>query len=338
MAVVWALEKARMFILGCQQLIVLTDHLPLVGILNDRALEGIANPCLLRLKERTLRFRFEIQHRSGNSHTSPDAISRYPVNMVNHNCNATQKFLESIRLDPSPEDIYRADCTENMVHMNAILSETDDTGPIIFIGAVAQAASNDTEYQSLLQFVRGGFPDSRHATPGPIRQHWPLREILHHYDGTVTMDNHIIIPRTLRVKVLDNLHSAHQGLTGMKARAKNTVWWPRINKDLEEFLQRCPHCRFMAKSQVKEPLCLTKPPDYPFQSVVADHFEYGGHQYLTIADRFTGWIEVFGTGSDSRLLIQSCKDLFTCFGVPETLSSDGGPAFHSHEFRNFLGV
>ncbi len=123
-------------------------------------------------------------------------------NLVNHNCNATQKFPESIRLDPSPEDIYRADCTENMVHMNAILSETDDTDPIISIGAVARAAANDTEYQSLLQFVRSGFPDSRHATPGPVRQYWPLRGILHQYEGTVNMDNRIIIPRTLRVTIL----------------------------------------------------------------------------------------------------------------------------------------
>ncbi len=112
------------------------------------------------------------------------------------------------------------------------------------------------------------------------------------------MNNRIIIPRTLWMKVLVHLHSAHQRLTGMKERAKNTVWWPRFNKDLEEFLQRCPHCRFMAKSHVKEPLCLTKPPDYPFQSVATDHFKYGGHQYLAIADRFTGWIKVFGTGSN----------------------------------------
>ncbi len=72
LAVVWPLKKARMFILGCQQLIVLTDHLPLVGILNDQVLEGVANPRLLHLKECTLWFRFKIQHSSGNSHTGPD--------------------------------------------------------------------------------------------------------------------------------------------------------------------------------------------------------------------------------------------------------------------------
>ncbi len=144
-------------------------------------------------------------------------MSRY---LVNHNCNVTQKFLESNRLVPSPQDIHRADCMENMVHMNAILSETDHAGPIISTGDVAQAAANDTEYQILVQFVRGGFPDSWHATAGPVRQYWPLQEILHQNEGTVTMAKRIIIPRTLRVKVLDNLLSAHQRVNRYERKSK----------------------------------------------------------------------------------------------------------------------
>ena len=53
LAVAWSIEHARMFTLGCQNLLVSTDHKP-VGILRDRALSDIKNPRLLNLKERTL--------------------------------------------------------------------------------------------------------------------------------------------------------------------------------------------------------------------------------------------------------------------------------------------
>ncbi len=74
----WALERSRMFILGCPNLIVSTDRLPLVGILNDRALEGIQNPRLLKFKERTLRLTFHIQHSKGQLNSGQDALSHFP--------------------------------------------------------------------------------------------------------------------------------------------------------------------------------------------------------------------------------------------------------------------
>ena len=54
LAVAYALNNARYFVLGCDNLVVATDHMPLLGVLNDRNLEDIDNPRLLKLKEKTL--------------------------------------------------------------------------------------------------------------------------------------------------------------------------------------------------------------------------------------------------------------------------------------------
>ena len=59
LAVVWCLKKARLFLLGCPNL---TDHLPLVKLLGDRALTKVVNPRLFRLKEQTLQFCFQMWH------------------------------------------------------------------------------------------------------------------------------------------------------------------------------------------------------------------------------------------------------------------------------------
>ena len=78
LAVADGLEKTRYFTLGCKDLIVAVDHKPLLKILGDRKLEDIPNERLLRLKERTLRWKFTVVHIPGKHHKVADAGSRYP--------------------------------------------------------------------------------------------------------------------------------------------------------------------------------------------------------------------------------------------------------------------
>ena len=78
LAVVYALHQTRYYIQGCTDLTVATDHKPLVGILNDRALTEISNRRLLNLKEKTLSYDFKIIHVSGKKNVGADAASRYP--------------------------------------------------------------------------------------------------------------------------------------------------------------------------------------------------------------------------------------------------------------------
>ena len=54
LAVAYSLEHARMFVQGCNDLIVSTDHEPLLSILNDRDLSKMPSKRLLNLKQRTL--------------------------------------------------------------------------------------------------------------------------------------------------------------------------------------------------------------------------------------------------------------------------------------------
>ena len=58
-------------------------------------------------------------------------------------------------------------------------------------------------------------------------------------------------------------------------------------------------------------------------------------------DRFTNWIDVRRAKpqteeSGSRGLVATCRETFVAFGVPEELSSDGGPEYTSKEFGDFL--
>ncbi|MEL6802396.1 MAG: reverse transcriptase domain-containing protein, partial [Bacteroidota bacterium] len=62
LAVAWGLEHTRYFTQGCKDLILVTDHKPLVKIFSDRALDEITNTRLFRLKQRTLPWTFSIRY------------------------------------------------------------------------------------------------------------------------------------------------------------------------------------------------------------------------------------------------------------------------------------
>ena len=52
----------------------------------------------------------------------------------------------------------------------------------------------------------------------------------------------IVIPTVQRERTLGNLHVGHQGITAMQQMAKTTVYWPGIDADIEDWVQRCTAC------------------------------------------------------------------------------------------------
>ena len=66
------------FTQGCNDLLVVTDHKPLVKILGDRTLDEISNTRIFRLKQRTLPWSFDIAHVPGKTNSAADATSRHP--------------------------------------------------------------------------------------------------------------------------------------------------------------------------------------------------------------------------------------------------------------------
>ena len=82
-ALVFGLEKSRMWTLGCKNLLLLVDHKPLLGLIKNREISEVANPRLARLIERTLRWSFIIEHIKGEKNHLSDALSRFLIENYN---------------------------------------------------------------------------------------------------------------------------------------------------------------------------------------------------------------------------------------------------------------
>lgn len=327
LAVVFALEQARMFVLGCPNLILAIDHKPLVPILNGKRLDLIKNPRLLHLKEKTLMYKFHSQHIPGPLNFAADATSRNPSS------HEGQSFLTSL-IDVDDNAATASDAEElHTAMVNAIRASDDE---VVSWDRVKEAAATDDVSMYVCDAVENGFPTKKSEAPECLRPYYKLKDELYTLDGVPFLNGRMFIPKSLRRDILANLHSAHQGPSGMKASARHRFWWLGMDRDIDQVRSQCRDCNEKAPSNAKEPLSPLPEPLYPWQLTVMDYFDLAAVYYLVIADRYTGWPEIFRQNGKTITLVKTCRNLFAQFGVPEEIASDGGGPFKSYEWRTFL--
>jgi hypothetical protein len=69
-----------------------------------------------------------------------------------------------------------------------------------------------------------------------------------------------------------------------------------------------------------------------------DGFELDNHHYLAIVDKFSGWLLIFHVKSypTRKHIMESLRSVFSSYGAPECLFTDGGLPFQAQEFELFL--
>ncbi|XP_063591351.1 uncharacterized protein LOC134768457 [Penaeus indicus] len=326
-AVVWAISKCKFYLRGLQHFSVMTDHRPLVPILNHYSLDAIENPRLQRMKDKVAPYIYTAMWRAGKELCIPDALSRSPVSR------------------PTMEDgVFDAEMNTSVkiVALQAVqstkASEAIDEQEDLFLEELRTAASKDASYEELLHHVKSGFPKDRYNLPSALRPYWKIRNELYNDGDLVLYGPRVVVPASLRRSTLARLHDSHCGVEATKRRAQQTVFWPGINADIVNTVRACEPCQRLQPSQQQEPLMLDDKPTRPFMSVSTDFFSVAGKHFLVYADRLSGWPVVIpcGTSATSASTIRFFRHLFCDLGVPVRLRTDGGPQFSSREFATFL--
>ena len=266
LAIAWGLEQTRYFTQGCDNLIIVTDHKPLVKIFGDRTLDEITNSRLFRLKQRTLPWRFEIQHLPGKCNHAADATSRHP---------SYSSTIDS----PSFGSSDVPDLTESAL-MASIRDDTQELSTVPW-SLLAQETARDSSLSTLLRWIQEG-PSLANSEDPAISPYKSIWESSYEQEGVLMYQDRVIVPPSLRRKVLENLHAAHQGISTMEQRARQIVYWPGMSTDIRAIREQCPDCNRNAPSQAATPPLPTSPPTTPFEEVFADFFDYGGHHYLVV--------------------------------------------------------
>ena len=201
------------------------------------------------------------------------------------------------------------------------------------------AVAKDKVMTMLSEQISSGFPPDKKLLRLELREFFQHRDVLTQVDGVPLYKDRVIIPAALRAAVLETLHSAHQGITGMTERAQQSVWWPGITPQIKEMRDKCKNCTEHAPSQPSAPPLPLPQPDYPFQFLVSDYFQEGGNHYLVLADRFSGWPTVQfcgGSTSSAVKLVENLRAYFSMHGIPEEIATDGGSTYMAYETQKFL--
>ena len=150
----------------------------------------------------------------------------------------------------------------------------------------------------------------------------------------------MVIPTTLRPKILALAHEGHPGMTAMKSILRERVWWPRMTAEVEEFVSKCEGCALTGRPEKPVPMQMTKLPDAPWDKLAIDyngpHAAYGARSIVVMVDYYSRFLTAeFVKSTDFASLAPFLKRTFGLMGNPVSIRSDNGPPFNGRESQEY---
>ena len=176
--------------------------------------------------------------------------------------------------------------------------------------------------------------------PSEQQPYWTFREEQTIEDGLILKDTRIVIPNKKCEAILKLIHEGHLGLNKCKLHAKETVYWPGLNDQLEKLILNCELCLKYLQAKHKQLTNMVlghEIPVHPLKKLVTDIFHFEGVSYLLVVDYTSRFPIVCKLSSMTAQHVASqFKLIFSEYGWPDTLVSDNGPCYTAEAFTNLM--
>ncbi len=195
----------------------------------------------------------------------------------------------------------------------------------------------DPVLSSLCETIATGWPDHIQDLPPDKRPYWSYRDELAVENGVIFKGKQILIPESLRKDILAQLHASHQGIEKTRRLARESVFWPKINDDIEHLIKSCNHCNEFQPRNKKEPMKAHDIPNGPWQKLGTDLFQVQERHFLLVADYFSKFpvVREMTSPITSNSVTTELKFLCSLFGKPNEIVSDNGPQYAGRDFQQF---
>ena len=307
LAIVYSLEKFHQYTFA-RHVTVSTDHKPLESILKKslfkapRRLQGM----LMRMQ----RYHFTVVYKPGKEMFLADTLSRAFM-LTNTDKNPQEEFEQ--------------------INMVRYLPITNDR-----LSTIRENTRCDDALQLLKEVILKGWPGDKTCLPSQVHPYFPYRDELTAQDGLLFRGERVIIPTSLRQVMKERIHSSHIGIEGCLRRARECLYWPNMNADIKDYIQRCQICSEFQNANQKETLMPHHVPDRPWSKVGIDLFSVQDVNYVITVDYTSNFWEVDRIeNTESRTVIRKIKAHFARYGIPDQVISDNGPQFSSSSFSHF---
>lgn len=297
-AIIYGVKKFFQYLYG-NKFTLITDHRPLIQIFSPTTSLPIYTAMRMQHYAIFLQgFNYDIQYRRSENHANADCLSRLPIN--------SQEFAVDV--------------------IDAFQVETINTLPVT-AAKIAIETNKDT--------------DLRNITGNQVHKskRFNIEQVEFSLQNDVIMRRHgVVAPKALRSQILEELHSNHFGVVKMKSLARGYCWWFGIDKDIETLAKNCANCNAYRNNPPKVDVHIWQPTSAPMQRVHMDFAgPFLGKMFLILVNAYSKWPEVHIVADiTAKTTIEKCRQMFAAFGIPQTIVTDNGRTFISHNFQQFL--
>lgn len=307
LGLVWACERFSLYVFGTSFELE-TDHKPLEHIYSVKSKPSA------RIERWVLRLQgydYTVVYRPGKTNIA-DALSRLRISNNVDNSGDNYDFVRMIAQESTP----------------IALSPRE----------VERASEHDEELVAVRECISKGNWDKCNLPAKSRLSYLCVKEELCVLGKLVLRNSRIVVPRALRERVLSLAHEGHPGIVKMKSLLRTKVWWPNLDKDVENLCKTCHACQVVGPYSNPEPMERVKPSG-PWQDLACDCMGPmpTGEQLFVIVDYYSRYLEAVAIRNVTpEAIIGALEPIFARFGFPFTLKTDNASYFKSQIFQNFL--
>ena len=289
---------------------VITDHLPLLPLYNKYKQE-----MPLRVKHHKMMvqgYHFTLKYEKGGEAFPSDYMSRHPVKEAPQEVEEDQWDLD---VDWIIRDALPDACT---------------------LEEMQRAHADSEQMRQLKQAVEEG-----RISKGQEKILQPYKKMLTEItdvEGILVRGDRIIVPDEMRRRVVQIAHEGHLGVVKTKQLIKETMWFPNIQKWVQEEIDGCLACQAVNDSKQQEPIKPSPLTEEPWSRLVTDL--YGplptGEYLLVVQDTYSRFpvVEILHS-TKAAPMIAALDRIMSAFGIPKEIGSDNGPPYNSKEMERF---
>jgi hypothetical protein len=316
LAIVYGLRKFYQFLYG-RQFILVTDHKPLLALFApNKETPILAANRLARWALLLSQFDYTIEYRNTSAHANADVLSRLPSG-EDSNFDGKETGEDSDMI-----------CTIRVLSLQVKPNDPS---------SLASETAKDPVLSTVMRYTREGWPQYTKEVYSEVGKFKTLMNSLTISNGCLLHGTRVVIPQSMRPKVLQILHLGHFGMLRMKQLARSAVFWPNIDSDIEA---TCRHCTSCAEHQNQPPKPAVHPwmlPEKPWSRLHLDHaINFLGSNWLVLTDAYSKYPCIHPTQSvSSKATMDLLEQDFAHFGYPHALVTDNASCFLSEEFQSW---
>ncbi|XP_043282539.1 uncharacterized protein K02A2.6-like [Venturia canescens] len=308
-AIVFGFKKFYNYIFG-KEITLRTDHQPLVFIFGPKQEIPLTTASRLQRWAYFLsRFTYKIEFIKSAQNGNCDALSRLPVE------DSTPIFNnEYTSINYAEESLETLDAVE-----------------------VAKETKRDKTLSKIIRYVKDVWPNASELTEYE-KSFYVKRDELVVEKECIMWGFRVVIPETMQRCVLNELHASHFGVVKMKMLARSYVWWPNIDKDIENVAAACRVCVQEQRKPVSVPLTPWPYPGKCWSRIHTDFLgPFHGHMFMLIIDAYSKWPEIIDMQKCTQTsnVIREFRKVIARMGFPRHIVSDNGTQYTSNEFHEY---